>query len=550
MSQYSRKAASDLKQKIETVVRVAFQDHRDLSEVDVQEILETVSIYHSELEYQNEELKRVHEELSQSRKNYMSLFRQAPIPYVVIDEEGIIQICNEAFSRMQGDDVLGRPLSSCVSPDSQDGFYLHFRMVMKKEGAHQTTLTFHTPEGDRKTDISSILYVDEVTGKRVIRSALIDVTDLVLAKELAQSANTAKSEFLSNMSHEIRTPMNGILGMAELLLESDLNPEQRECLTIMNRSAKSLLGILNDVLDYSKIEAGLLTLSRQSFNFKEMITETMELFHSAAKEKGLRMSMEIDESLEGAFLGDPVKIRQVFSNFIGNALKFTQQGSIVLGATCVGLEDDMVQINAFVKDTGVGIHVHQIHKVFERFEQGDPLEKNRPGGTGLGLAIARRLLNLMEGDVWVDSEPGLGSKFMFRFRLTRDREASRAFELKPSRFGLPESKEHPVLVVDDDGTSRLMMSMMLKKRGYKVVEAANGWEAVEAFKAQAFSLVLMDVQMPVMNGLDAVKAMRLHQGRPDGTKIVATTAYAMQQEQERIISAGFDSILTKPILLF
>lgn len=504
------------------------------------------------------ERKKAEQEILENQRRYDSLFMNmnAAFAYhkLVFDEFGkvidfeYLQV-NSAFERYFGrskEALIGKRFTKVFAGESEgidrSGFY-----KVALTGQSEFVESYFSDITERWYSVAvyspekhcfAVIFTD-------IHDRMISELELKKAIEQAEEANRAKSEFLANMSHEIRTPLNGMLGMIDLTMLSQITSEQHENLSTAKLCANQLLNIINDILDFSKLEAGKLTIQKSNFDMKELVEETIRIHALKAEDKGLELNYKFASSLPQDLYGDPHRLKQILNNLISNAIKFTERGEVL-----VSIKQDQDSKNKYcllfsVSDTGMGIGLDERSKLFKSFSQLDGTVTKKHGGTGLGLVISKQLVEMMGGKIWLESEKGKGSAFYFTVPF----EESKTAVSKPKQVELETNTEYlKILIAEDDSVNQRVLMKLLEKRGYSVELATNGQEAVAMYIAKKYDVVLMDIQMPELDGIEATKMIRQIESHYNAhTPIIALTAFALEGDRERFLTIGMDDYIAKPI---
>ncbi|MBL7161354.1 MAG: response regulator [Anaerolineales bacterium] len=487
---------------------------------------------------------RTETEVKRQEQYFKTLVDSNPVAVVILDLEHKITGCNPAFEELFGysiSEVAGDNLDDLIVPEGvRQQAQQYTQSVVNGKSVRR--IAQRQRKDGTLVDVEVLGVPVFVEGEQNAILALYhDITELLQAQREAESAAQAKADFLANMSHEIRTPLNAVIGMTGLLLDTQLDADQREYAQTVRTSGDGLLSIINDILDFSKIEAGKLELEKEPFNIRDVIETSLDLLASKASEKGLEIAYLVEGEVPNAVAGDATRVRQVLVNLLSNAVKFTEQGEVVTRVTSVPLDDEFYRLHLSIQDTGIGIPKDRMDRLFASFSQVDASTTRKYGGTGLGLAISKQLVELMGGRMWVESEMGVGSTFHFTFMAasapgTRRVDTAKAHEL------LSSSR---VLIVDDNATNRLILIRQTKSWGMRPRAAASGAEALEWIKdGEEFDFAILDMQMPEMDGVMLAAELRKYCSEEALPLILLTSLGGLEEIPEEI---KFSARLNKPI---
>jgi PAS domain S-box-containing protein len=554
---------------LEIIVNRLDLPQRDLSLVLV--IRDVSAAQQLEAERQQAEVKLRHREAK-----FRSLIQNSTDIITLLAADGTVQYESPAVETVLGhhpEDLVGRNVLGWIHPDDTAAVQAAIGALIGNPGSTlRRELRFRHRDGSWR-DLEAIgtnLLQDPAVEAIVVNSRDITErkqTEVVLkqAKTAAEAATQAKSEFLATMSHEIRTPMNAVIGMANLLLQTPLSDQQREFTQTLHSSSELLLALINDILDFSKLESNKLDLEQQPFDLKTCIQDSLNLFRAEAAEKGLELVLQINPEIPNIILGDCLRLRQILLNLLSNAIKFTEVGQITVTAQPMTATEqaaaespDLFRIQFAVQDTGIGIAPDRMERLFLTFSQVDSSTTRKYGGTGLGLAISKRLVEMMQGRIWVESQAGQGSTFYFTILTAASGPEARPFlpPASPSAPGSSSLSPEPssrqalqILLVEDNLVNQKVAGLLLNSLGYSADLAANGREALAALRRQSYDVVLMDIQMPEMDGLEASRRICREWSPEERPRIIAMTANALQGDREACLAAGMDDYISKPIAI-
>ena len=544
-----------LRQKAEDIISGNLSEDQTLTQEEITKIIHELRVHQIELEIQNEELRNTQEKLQKTKEEFAFLYDNAPFGYITIDKSAMILRSNKTFRQMieYQDDLLNKSLIDFIYDEDRiiftgrynvfyknpEGKFIDIRLKRTKNNYFYARISGRVEKPNQAKDTKLLVNIIDVSEQKVVEQQLLD------AKFHAEESNKAKSIFLSNMSHEIRTPMNAVLGYADLLSDTALDESQKEYIDIIKQSGESLLVIINDILDISRIESGKMSIIKKPFNLENVIKSTVERLTILAERKNLKLSYHISDIKTGV-IGDPYKIEQVMLNLIGNAVKFTDKGNIKVFVNILDEDNETIKLNLIVEDTGIGIPENMLDRIFEHFKQIDEGYSKQTEGSGLGLTIARSLVELMGGSIVVSSTIDKGSRFTVTIPFAK---AEMTKDVVPESL-IYNNKQlsKRILIVEDILINQKLILHILNNRGFNADIVDNGEEALKTLETGVFDIILMDLHMPGIDGFETVKKIRERE-TVFGTKktIIALTANALKESFDRCKESGFNDYITKPI---
>ncbi len=532
------------------------QEIAHLSLEECQKLIQELKIHQFELKTQNEELDRTTQDLELSRNKYFDLYHLSPVGYFTLDENSLIIEANLRGSRMLDADpnqMTRRVFTRFIHPDDRPGFQnLLVQLNRGKEWASCEIRLANTIKPTRYVKVTGVLFQDKAPNGRHYQLAMNDISqlknlekELRRAKDEAETASRAKSEFLSHMSHEFRTPLNGIIGMSEMLLDITKEKKTRNLTRLLRRSAMTLMDLVNNVLDFSRIETRKIEIIRTDFLLKETVDEAIERIRLDARKKGLNLQSKICPDVPRVVNGDPDRILQILNNLLSNGVKFTESGKVGIKVDQLHKKEKEIQLLFSVSDTGIGIAEERHEELFQSFSAFGHQSLKREG-SGLGLTISKQLIEMMGGKIWLESEPDRGSTFFFTIPFHP--AIQMGSETGAETDAAKKCEEcYNILIAEDNPLNQQFIAYFLEKSGHRITSVTDGQAVLDALEKENYDIILMDIHMPRLNGTEATKQIRKSDAPYKEIPIIALTAYAIDGDRERFLEAGMDDYIAKPV---